>query len=77
MSLSRPLASNDTTIVVKRAADNIIVRQINVSSSYYLYNMPEKITVKTQLAEGDYLIQITANGFWNNKSEKFEKTVTL
>lgn len=65
------------TIVVKRASDNIIVRQINVSSSYYLYNMPENITVKTQLSRGEYLIQITANGFWNNKSEKLEKTVTL
>ncbi len=65
------------TIVVKRASDKIIVRQINVSSSYYLYNMPENITVKTRLSRGEYLIQITANGFWNNKSEKLEKTVTL
>ncbi len=65
------------TVVVKRASDNIIVRQINVSSSYYLYNMPENITVKTPLLAGEYLVQITANGFWNNKSEKLEKTVTL
>lgn len=65
------------TIVVRKAENNIIVRQINVSSSYYLYNMPETVTVKTQLSEGEYLIQITANGFWNNKSERLEKAVTL
>lgn len=65
------------TIVVRKAENNIIVRQINVSSSYYLYNMPETVTVKTQLPVGEYRIQITANGFWNNKSERLEKAVTL
>lgn len=66
------------TVVIKRTSDSIIVRQINVSSSYYLYNMPEKICVETQLAaDTEYIIQITANGFWENKSEKLQKVIKL
>lgn len=56
--------------VVVRNADNIIVRQLTAWSGYYLYNMPEKISVPVKnLKAGKYTAKITASGFWHNESD--------
>lgn len=60
---------NDYKVVV-RDENNRIVRQLAVWSSYYLYNMPETVSVLVKnLKPGKYSAKITASGFWNNKSD--------
>lgn len=66
---------NSYTAVIKRAEDKITLCQKNISSSYYLYDMPETVCLEfeLELKSGVYILEITANGFWNNRSEKFVK----
>ena len=60
---------NDYKVTVRRKSDNAIVRQLCFWSKYYYKNMPETIGCKIEnLASGEYTLNITANGFWNNKS---------
>lgn len=59
------------TVVIRDMSDKHIVRQFNMTSSYYLYNMPEKYTAEIEFEfKGDFSAEITANGFWSNSSEK-------
>ena len=47
-----------------------IVRQINVTSSYYLADMPETVTIRCPLPQnGRYLASVSANSFWGKVSE--------
>ena len=59
---------NTYTITVRNAENNLIVRQINVPSSYYLQTMPEQVKVPFSIAPGSYRAEIRANGFWHNAS---------
>lgn len=60
---------NDYKVVV-RDANNHIVKQLAAWSHYYLYNMPETVSVPVKdLKTGKYTAKITANGFWNNESD--------
>lgn len=59
------------TVVIKEKTCGRIMRQINVTSSYYINKMPETINVSLgKLIPGVYTAEICANGFWNNASEK-------
>lgn len=62
---------NSYDIVIKNA-DGKVVRTVSIWSGYYLYNMPEHLTVKIDKLGPDtrYRAEITANGFWFNSSEK-------
>lgn len=56
--------------IVVRNADNFIVKQLTAWSHYYLYNMPETVSVPVKdLKAGKYTAKITAFGFWHNESD--------
>lgn len=58
------------TAVIKEKSTGRTLRQANVTSSYYLYNMPETIRISLgSLKAGSYVGELYANGFWNNKSD--------
>lgn len=60
------------TAVIKEKDTGRTVRQVNVTSSYYLYNMPENVCVSLgELRKGKYTGELYANGFWNNSSDAF------
>lgn len=60
---------NDYKLTVRNENGNI-VRQLCVWSSFYLYNMPETVSIPVkELAPGKYKAEITAQGFWNNTSD--------
>lgn len=60
---------NDYKVTIRRKADRAIVKQVCFWSRYYLNDMPETIEQKiTELEKGDYVAEVTARGFWNNKS---------
>lgn len=64
---------NSYTVVLRDAADNSILAQKKISSSYYRYYMPDDLTLSIDFPyfAGEYQIEITANGFWYAKSDKF------
>lgn len=70
---------NSYTVVLRSASDRHIIAQKNISSSYYLYNMPEKAALEFEFnaPAGEYIAEITANGFWHNKSDKLIKAFTV
>lgn len=60
---------NDYKIVI-RNSDKKIVKQIAIWSGYYLYDMPETLSVTVNdLPTGKYSVRITARGFWKNVSD--------
>lgn len=60
---------NDYKVTVRRKSDNAIVRQLCFWSRYYVKNMPETANCKIEsLPAGEYTLNVTARGFWNNKS---------
>lgn len=69
---------NSYTVAV-RDSDNMIIYQKKVSSSYYRYDMPDRIdiTVDFPFEKGQFSVEITANGFWFAKSDKFIYSFTV
>lgn len=63
----------NTYSVVIRNNDNVILAQKKISSSYYIKNMPETVSLSFDFphVSGKYKAEITANGFWAVKSDKF------
>ena len=63
---------NAYTLAV-RNSDGEIILQKRVTSSYYLNDMPEKMSVSFDFPfdAGEYTLEITAHGFWIVKSDKF------
>ncbi len=60
---------NDYKVTVRRKSDGLIVRQVCFWSRYYLNDMPDTISQKIEGFEaGEYTAEITAQGFWRNKS---------
>ena len=60
---------NDYKVTVRRKSDNAIVKQVCFWSRYYLNDMPATVEQKiTELDAGEYIAEITAQGFWKNKS---------
>ena len=60
---------NDYKVTIRRKSDRAIVKQVCFWSRYYLNDMPETISQKIEeLEKGEYIAEITARGFWNNKS---------
>ncbi len=61
---------NNYDIIVRRKADGIIVSQKSIWSDYYLYNMPDKRSIKFANLKPDteYTAKITAEGFFKNAS---------
>ena len=57
------------TAVIRNAAGRILAQR-SVFSSYYLYHMPQTVTMELEarLAPGEYRAELTAKGFWNNRS---------
>ncbi|MBE6716878.1 MAG: metallophosphoesterase [Ruminococcaceae bacterium] len=60
------------SVVIRSADTNNVLLQKKVSSSYYIYNMPEYIRfdIDFPYEKGDYIAEIYANGFWFAKSDK-------
>lgn len=58
--------------VVLRDSDGVILSQKKVSSSYYRFYMPERIELSVEFPykNGEFSVEITANGFWYAKSDK-------
>ena len=75
LSLTFPQAEGserpDSYTAVIRGAQGRIFAQKSVFSSYYLYEMPASLTMKfeIQLPPGEYRAELTARGFWNNRSD--------
>lgn len=62
---------NAYKIVVRRSSDRRIIRQARITSEYYLYDMPKEYSFSFEnMCKGDYLVEITAEGFWFNSSDK-------
>lgn len=59
--------------VVLRNSDGVILSQKKVSSSYYRFYMPERVELSVDFPykNGEFSLEITANGFWYVKSDKF------
>ena len=65
--------------VIRRVADGRIFAQKSVFSSYYLYEMPKEVAMKFEvdLPAGDYQVELTAVGFWNNRSDALVRRFTV
>ena len=73
-ALSVPERPDCYTVVIRSAKDNHIVKQTTVPSSYYVYNMPQKIDIDLNFDEkGRFNAKLYAKGFWKNVSEPLEK----
>lgn len=70
---------NSYSVILRNVSDNSILAQKKISSSYYRYIMPDEVALQIDFPyqSGDYLIEITANGFWYVKSDKFVKKFTF
>lgn len=57
--------------LVLKNSDGHIVRHSSIWSSYYLYDMPQKITAEFSDLDtnSEYSLTIRAEGFWNNVSD--------
>ncbi len=53
------------------ADDGLIKRHLNITSRYYLYDMPQTLTEQVSGLESgtDYTVKIVANSFWRTNSE--------
>ena len=60
---------NSYTMTVRRKSDSVIVKRISFWSGYYLYNMPPLASAEIELEQGEYNVEIEAEGFWHNKSD--------
>lgn len=60
---------NDYLVRVRR--NGVIVKQLALWSHYYVIPMPETLSVPLEglLPGEDYAVEITARGFWDNKSK--------
>ena len=65
--------------VIRRVADGRIFAQKSVFSSYYLYEMPKEVSMvfELELPAGDYQVELTAVGFWNNRSDALVRPFTV
>lgn len=61
---------NNYDIILRRKADGVIVSQKSIWSDYYIYDMPEKRSVKFEnlKAGTEYTAKIKAEGFFKNES---------
>lgn len=65
---------NAYKLVLKCAEGGRILRQVRMTSRYYLYDMPQEYFFTFEkLCKGKYLVEITADGFWHNASDKLTK----
>lgn len=73
-AIQEPSRTDTYTIAIKNN-DGLIVARKNIFSSYYIYNMPESLTVNfdNNFDTGRYTVEITANGFWKVKSKSIRK----
>lgn len=62
---------NGYEIILKKA-DGIIAKQLSVWSHYYLYNMPSMMeqVIDNLDSDTEYFVEIYANGFFKNRSDK-------
>ena len=63
---------NAYLIVIRRASDNVIVRQAGIFSGYYLSNMPETLTQEVDGLERDtaYTVEVFPEGFFRNRGSQ-------
>ena len=77
-ALSEPERPDSYTLVIRNSADGHIVKQATVPSSYYLNDMPEKITVELPFEEtGRFTLSVYVNSFWKTRSGPITKTFTV
>ena len=68
-ALCVPERPDSYTIIIKDNRDGHIVKQCSVPSSYYIYEMPERIHVDLPFDDqGDFTLLIYANSFWKTTS---------
>lgn len=61
---------DDYNLYLKRA-DGLIVRNSTIWSKFYLYDMPDKLSVTfDELESGEYYVEIYANSFWRTRCKK-------
>ena len=65
---------NAYRLVLKRADTGMILRQVRITSRYFLYEMPQAYSFTFDgLGPGEYRVEITAEGFWHNASDPLTK----
>lgn len=66
-------------ITVRENGSGRILARKAFFSSYYLYDMPQEMKAEfsIDLPAGEYILEVVANGFWKNDSEKLIKELTI
>lgn len=64
---------NSYSVVIRDKNTSDVLCQKKISSSYYRYYMPDELSLDIDFPydRGDFVIEITANGFWFVKSDKY------
>ena len=66
------------TVRVRAGAEGTVVRQLNISSSYYLKPMPASRAVCVTLpGPGAYTAEVFANSFWDTRSDMLTACFTV
>lgn len=70
---------NSYSVVIRNDFTNEIIAQKKITSSYYIFKMPESLSLEIPLDEipEKISVEITAHGFWIVKSDKLIKKFTL
>ena len=68
-ALQEPERVDSYTLRLRSLSDGRIIRQCNVTSSYYLYRMPPRVEIPLgRLCAGAYEATVCANSFWGTSS---------
>ena len=67
---SNPERPDCYTLVIRAENDGHVVKQVTVPSSYYVYDMPENVSIEFDFEfRGRFEAKVFAKGFWKNVSE--------
>ncbi len=73
-AISEPERPDCYTLVIREKDNGRVVKQVTVPSSYYVYDMPETVTVALDFEfRGCFEAKLYAKGFWKNVSEPIIK----
>lgn len=77
-AINEPVRTNSYSLTIKNS-EGLVFAQKKAASSYYIYDMPETISMEWDASypAGEYTATVTANGYWKAKSEPISKKFTI